>query len=677
MEVGTTINHSKRRGSPRFDIGGRNVSKRIFAVVFVMSLSVVLACSDDETSVVVSSTAASQPTTSASTQPPPTEVTTSITTSSTTTEAPSPTTTSGSQESTPARAIAPLSVDDPEVFLSEISEEERSCLADNDIGHQELTQATGNSPASSSEDTAVIIDCLQNETLLRLFLTSLVGLDEPFSPETSTCVEEGLVTLDLRQLLTPSVAGDDPVNSLALGMAALNVSVACMNDDEWETYAPRLGMRSEDREGVACLFEELGGTEELIDAMQKASRGETPEEFIKALEACLPEASPSPTAPDGSGIPQLIWSFATSGWVMTAPVVADGVVYFGSDDGNLYALSADSGELLWSFATGDAIRSIPAVVNGTVHFGSNDNHLYTLDAATGMELWRYDTGHPVHYTPVVGNGLIYFPAQAEYDRAVHAVDAVTGTIVWVAEPPYSIDERLSPTVHGDRVYAQGAEYGTFYAFDAATGEIEWQAEVGGYVESDPTVIDGVVYLTVINQAYAFNESTGELIWSVNTEEFPARDFPALVVDGVYYLAPGDYVYALDIATGEEIWSYQAYGLSSAPVVADGVFYGGSESAEYLFALDALTGDLLWTLSTDDFTAHALSVVDGVLYAQSGGYLFTLDASDPEDGSILPWTFETGGFDDIPIYSVSAETVYSAGPDNRLYAHTAPTSYSTE
>ena len=397
--------------------------------------------------------------------------------------------------------------------------------------------------------------------------------------------------------------------------------------------------------------------------------------FGFGMLACIPElAGGSPEPPSGAQ-DGVLWTFTTGGWVLTAPLVVEGVVYVGSDDGNLYALVADSGELLWSFATGDVIRSIPTVFDGTVHFGSNDNHLYALDAATGEELWRYDTEDWVQYSPAVGNGMVYFPARAEIDRTVHAVDAATGEVVWVSKHPYPIDPRFTPTVHGDRLYAQGAEYGTFYALDAATGEVAWQGEVGSYVESAPAVLEGVVYLTVINQAYAFDEATGELIWSVNTEEFPARDFPALVVDGIYYLAPGNYVYALDAVTGEEIWSYDAAEFSSAPVVADGVLYGASELAEYLFALDASTGEVLWTASTEDFTSHSLAVVDGILYGQlDEGYLFAVDA---EDGSILPWEFETGGFSDLPYYTVSDGVVYSAGPGNSIYALVAPRGWREE
>ena len=197
--------------------------------------------------------------------------------------------------------------------------------------------------------------------------------------------------------------------------------------------------------------------------------------------------------------------------------------------------------------------------------------------------------------------------------------------------------------------------------------------MAGYIESAPTFLEGVLHLNVIDQAFAFDEATGELLWSVYTEELPARDFPALAVNGIHYLAPGDYVYALDAATGEEMWSYETHGLSTAPVLANGFLYGASEGAEYLFALFARTGvigEVLWTLPTEDFTSHFLTVVDGILYGQlDEGYLFAVDAGN---GSILPWELEIGGFSDVLHYAVSDGVVFSAGPDGRVYAHAAPT-----
>ena len=55
----------------------------------------------------------------------------------------------------------------------------------------------------------------------------------------------------------------------------------------------------------------------------------------------------------------------------SSPAVVDGVVYVGSDDGNVYALNASSGAKLWNYTTGGDVYSSPAVVGGVVYVGSD------------------------------------------------------------------------------------------------------------------------------------------------------------------------------------------------------------------------------------------------------------------------------------------------------------------
>jgi len=66
----------------------------------------------------------------------------------------------------------------------------------------------------------------------------------------------------------------------------------------------------------------------------------------------------------------------------SSPAVADGVVYMGSDDGNLYALNATTGALLWKYTTGGWVASTPAVANGVVYFGGGGSTLYALNTST-------------------------------------------------------------------------------------------------------------------------------------------------------------------------------------------------------------------------------------------------------------------------------------------------------
>lgn len=48
------------------------------------------------------------------------------------------------------------------------------------------------------------------------------------------------------------------------------------------------------------------------------------------------------------------------------------------DSGALYALDAVTGALKWSYTTGSAIFSSPAVANGVVYIGSTDDNVYAF-----------------------------------------------------------------------------------------------------------------------------------------------------------------------------------------------------------------------------------------------------------------------------------------------------------
>ena len=79
------------------------------------------------------------------------------------------------------------------------------------------------------------------------------------------------------------------------------------------------------------------------------------------------------------------WSFPTGGSVQCSPAVADGVVYVGSQDGNVYALDAATGAQAWSFPTGAPVTfSSPAVADGVVYVGSNDGKVYSFTLAGGV-----------------------------------------------------------------------------------------------------------------------------------------------------------------------------------------------------------------------------------------------------------------------------------------------------
>lgn len=75
--------------------------------------------------------------------------------------------------------------------------------------------------------------------------------------------------------------------------------------------------------------------------------------------------------------------FRTGATIRSSPAAADGVLYFGSDDGKMYAVDLETFEERWSFQTGGEVRSSPAIGDGVIYFGSRDGFLYAVGGAGG------------------------------------------------------------------------------------------------------------------------------------------------------------------------------------------------------------------------------------------------------------------------------------------------------
>ena len=72
--------------------------------------------------------------------------------------------------------------------------------------------------------------------------------------------------------MTAGIEGDVG-RATAESMAALSVTVACLNDKEWEETAPSLGMNLDERVGMQCLLAALGGPGPMAAAMTAAQEG--------------------------------------------------------------------------------------------------------------------------------------------------------------------------------------------------------------------------------------------------------------------------------------------------------------------------------------------------------------------------------------------------------------------
>jgi outer membrane protein assembly factor BamB len=92
---------------------------------------------------------------------------------------------------------------------------------------------------------------------------------------------------------------------------------------------------------------------------------------------------------------KLNWRVLNNVTTRSSPAVsADGSIYFGAEDGNLYAVDRN-GTTEWEFHTGAAVRTSPSIDDaGNIHFGTDDGSVLCV-SPDGRLLWSFSTGTPV------------------------------------------------------------------------------------------------------------------------------------------------------------------------------------------------------------------------------------------------------------------------------------------
>lgn len=150
------------------------------------------------------------------------------------------------------------------------------------------------------------------------------------------------------------------------------------------------------------------------------------------------------------------------------PVVANGLIYAGTNGGRMVAIDADDGRRVWSANEGAV--SAPLVVGGSVFSVNEQNQIIRLDAQTGELIWRHDMPHFAH-------------EKAKKRKAIHA--------------------QFGPVLAGGRLAVAGSD-GFLRLFDPASGAITASVEIPSGAASSPVLAQGMLFVLGRNgQIYAF------------------------------------------------------------------------------------------------------------------------------------------------------------------------------
>ena len=290
--------------------------------------------------------------------------------------------------------------------------------------------------------------------------------------------------------------------------------------------------------------------------------------------------------------------FRPQQWASAVVDSRRGIIYVGSTAGRFEALRTTDGSRLWSVEVRGGVASAPLLheQSKAVYFGSENGEMYAVDAITGKVKWRYTTSGTINPRPAYCEGVLLFTSS---EGRIYALDAETGKWRWQydREPPdgFTIHGYSGVAVRGTTAYAGFAD-GYLVAFRVFSGDVIWARSLKGgkeqFIDVDATPVfsgDQLLTSSYASGVYALSPDTGSIAW--NYPVVGASDL-AVQTGVLYFSAPKVGVVALDQAAGRPLWRQAiARGIPSTPVVKGPyLFLGGTESG--LFVASSRTGRLL-------------------------------------------------------------------------------------
>jgi outer membrane protein assembly factor BamB/tRNA A-37 threonylcarbamoyl transferase component Bud32 len=305
-----------------------------------------------------------------------------------------------------------------------------------------------------------------------------------------------------------------------------------------------------------------------------------------------------------------LWTFKCEDEVRSSPRIADGVLYIGSYDNNMYALDAKTGSFRWKFPTEGGIASTPCIHGDLVLVGSEDGHLYAISRRLEHAVWTYKTGGRVRSSPRVEYDHVFFGAD---DGCLYAVNAQSGRVVWYFQSGGPI--RSTPLVAEEKVFL-GSDDGYIYALDMRSGSVKWKYNTSRRVTSSPAAGENLIFVgSADGYLYGINARSGWPVWRFRTGGYVLSS-PAVLGDTVYVGSTDGNLYGVDAGSGRQRWKYGTGGsIASSPAVADDVLYVGSNDGA-IQAVDARRGQLLWRYVTQGPVPSSPIVSENMVYVGS-------------------------------------------------------------
>lgn len=246
---------------------------------------------------------------------------------------------------------------------------------------------------------------------------------------------------------------------------------------------------------------------------------------------------------------KVIWEFQAEDELVSPPFLGERMIYVYDKNSTLYCLD-EKGKLRWKQKGEERISTGVSESHGAVYFGTEEGVLYALDQDNGQEQWRFQADQAVHSTPIYAEGMIIFGCD---DHHLYFLDE-KGRLLDRFEAGDKIRSTL--LIDGKFLYFGSDDY-CVYCLDLKKRREKWKVKIGCRVSCAPLADRKRVLLLCLNGILTcLDKKNGTIRW---WQVVPSRSYYQLrrVGERVLVTSLSSLLVAFDISTGERVGEFKS------------------------------------------------------------------------------------------------------------------------
>lgn len=318
---------------------------------------------------------------------------------------------------------------------------------------------------------------------------------------------------------------------------------------------------------------------------------------------------------------KLKWRYSATSAIGKTLLAVDGVLYFTTLDGRLYALDIRTGKKIGHIKTDHEATATYLDSSLIIARRYGDETLFRYDLKSGTYQWKIDAGD-IASEPLILDQRIFITALYKH---VDQYNPERGARIWQTKLPNQIQS--SPAAHQNKIVF-GCDDGFVYAVDKSTGNVVWKFKTNASVQATPAIWDTVVYIGSRNGIfYALSLNDGHELWRYNATGLILHGV-AVNARQVIFGTTDSKLHCLERLTGRELWTFLAKSVISTPplISQDKVFVGSLD--HHYYALDLATGKELWKFKTKGRVRTQPIIWDKYLIgASENNYLYVFSSEE--------------------------------------------------